>query len=188
MLNKKSREAYDHFYNSTIHCEYLDTKTEVLVGLAAAMAMNCLPCQKYYLTHLKNTTEKFISYSQKQLKGIHLNTDGKTFLKGLMQLIKRNGKGLVYAPRQWNGWYVKLFYNYKRIELRYNPYMDFFPTAVSITKGVTPGHQGVLHVVPQDVFAWHFSSSIFRTKKRAYPSSAVLLDLIMNSFILAASD
>jgi len=53
MLNKRQQELYDAFYESTHHNEYLDQKTEVLVGLSAAMAMNCAPCTRYYLEQAK---------------------------------------------------------------------------------------------------------------------------------------
>lgn len=49
MLTQRQQALYDAFYESTHANEYLDRKTEVLVGLAAAMAMNCAPCVRYYL-------------------------------------------------------------------------------------------------------------------------------------------
>lgn len=45
----KHQHHYEQFYQSTHENEHLDAKTELLVGLAAAMAMNCLPCTNYYL-------------------------------------------------------------------------------------------------------------------------------------------
>lgn len=54
MLTKKQQELYDSFYESTHQNEHLDRKTEVLVGLSAAMAMNCSPCTRYYLEQAKN--------------------------------------------------------------------------------------------------------------------------------------
>ena len=53
MLTKRQQELYDSFYESTHKNEYLDQKTEVLVGLSAAMAMNCEPCTCYYLEQAK---------------------------------------------------------------------------------------------------------------------------------------
>jgi AhpD family alkylhydroperoxidase len=53
MLTKRQREFYNTFYESTHNNEYLDQKTEVLVGLSAAMAMNCAPCVRYYLQQAK---------------------------------------------------------------------------------------------------------------------------------------
>ncbi len=50
MLTKEHQEKYDSFYESTHNNEFLDTRTEVLVGLSAAVAMNCAPCTAYYLT------------------------------------------------------------------------------------------------------------------------------------------
>lgn len=49
MLKKHQKDLYDAFYESTHHNEFLDQKTELLVGLAAAMGMNCQPCTRYYL-------------------------------------------------------------------------------------------------------------------------------------------
>ncbi len=49
MLTKRQQEKYDQFYESTHTNEFLDKKTELLVGLSAAMAMNCAPCTRYYL-------------------------------------------------------------------------------------------------------------------------------------------
>ncbi len=49
----KHQEPYGAFYRSTHDNEHLDSKTELLVGLSAAMAMNCLPCTKYYLNQAK---------------------------------------------------------------------------------------------------------------------------------------
>ncbi|MET0086442.1 MAG: carboxymuconolactone decarboxylase family protein [Sedimenticola sp.] len=53
MLTKRQQDAYDAFYASTHDNEFLDTRTELLVGLAAAMAMNCKPCVNYYLKSAK---------------------------------------------------------------------------------------------------------------------------------------
>ena len=49
MLTKRQQELYSSFYESTHNNEYLDQKTEILVGLSAAVAMNCGPCTHYYL-------------------------------------------------------------------------------------------------------------------------------------------
>jgi len=53
MLNKRQKELYDSFYESTHENTFLDSKTEVLVGLSAAMAMNCSSCVRYYLIKAK---------------------------------------------------------------------------------------------------------------------------------------
>jgi alkylhydroperoxidase/carboxymuconolactone decarboxylase family protein YurZ len=53
MLTKRQKELYNSFYESTHKNEYLDQKTEVLVGLSASMAMNCAPCTEYYLKQAK---------------------------------------------------------------------------------------------------------------------------------------
>jgi alkylhydroperoxidase/carboxymuconolactone decarboxylase family protein YurZ len=53
MLTKQQQELYDSFYESTHKNEFLDKKTELLVGLSAAMAMNCAPCTEYYLKRAK---------------------------------------------------------------------------------------------------------------------------------------
>ena len=53
ILTDKQQELYDSFYESTHENEFIDQKTEILVGLAAAIAMNCLPCTRYYLEQAK---------------------------------------------------------------------------------------------------------------------------------------
>lgn len=53
MLTDKQQESYGAFYRSTHDNEFLDSKTEVLIGLAAAIAMNCKPCTNYYLSEAK---------------------------------------------------------------------------------------------------------------------------------------
>ncbi|MCW9025046.1 MAG: carboxymuconolactone decarboxylase family protein [Gammaproteobacteria bacterium] len=53
MLNDKQNELYNAFYESTHNNQYLDSKTEVLVGLSSAIALNCQPCTKYYLSKAK---------------------------------------------------------------------------------------------------------------------------------------
>ncbi len=58
MLTKHHKELYDSFYEATHKNEHLDTRTEVLVGLAAAMGMNCQPCTKYYLHQAKKAGVK----------------------------------------------------------------------------------------------------------------------------------
>ena len=49
MLSDRQQQLYDAFYESTHQNEHLDNRTELLVGLSAAMAMNCQPCLGYYL-------------------------------------------------------------------------------------------------------------------------------------------
>jgi alkylhydroperoxidase/carboxymuconolactone decarboxylase family protein YurZ len=53
MLTKRQQQLYNSFYESTHKNEYLDQKTELLIGLSAAMAMNCAPCTSYYLKQAK---------------------------------------------------------------------------------------------------------------------------------------
>lgn len=48
MLTERQQELYDAFYESTHHNAHLDSRTEILVGLSAAIAMNCAPCTEYY--------------------------------------------------------------------------------------------------------------------------------------------
>lgn len=55
MLTKNQQKLYDAFYKSTHDNEYLNQKTEILVGLSAAIAMNCTPCTSYYLEQAKKT-------------------------------------------------------------------------------------------------------------------------------------
>lgn len=53
MLTEEQNKLYNAFYESTHNNEYLNKITELLVGLSAAIAMNCQPCTKYYLTKAK---------------------------------------------------------------------------------------------------------------------------------------
>ena len=48
-LTRRQQSLYDAFYRSTHDNEFLGQRTELLVGLSAAMAMNCSPCTEYYL-------------------------------------------------------------------------------------------------------------------------------------------
>ena len=54
MLTDNQQIHYDQFYETTHNNKFLDTKTELLVGLSAAIAMNCEPCTAYYLKKLKH--------------------------------------------------------------------------------------------------------------------------------------
>ncbi len=49
MLNEKHKEPWSAFYQSTIRGNSLDEREMVIVGLAAAMALDCHPCTKHYL-------------------------------------------------------------------------------------------------------------------------------------------
>ena len=63
ILTDKQQELYDSFYESTHDNEHIDTNTEILVGLSAALAINCAPCASYYLKMAKkaNITKGEIS-------------------------------------------------------------------------------------------------------------------------------
>lgn len=63
ILTNKQKSLYNSFYESTHDNEYLDSKIELLVGLSAALAMNCEPCTNYYLKCAKkaNITKGEIS-------------------------------------------------------------------------------------------------------------------------------
>jgi len=53
ILSYNQQKLYDSFYEST-HCnEFISTKTEILVGLSAALALNCSSCTSYYLKQAK---------------------------------------------------------------------------------------------------------------------------------------
>ena len=49
ILTDNQTRLYNSFYESTHNNEHLDSKTEILIGLSAALAMNCEPCTHYYL-------------------------------------------------------------------------------------------------------------------------------------------
>ena len=52
-LTEKHQATYSDFYNSTKENEHLSAREGLLVGLSAAMAMNCIPCQRFYLLECK---------------------------------------------------------------------------------------------------------------------------------------
>jgi len=52
-LSDMQQELYTKFYESTIDDGVLDSKTELLVGLSAAIALGCQPCTTYYLDRCK---------------------------------------------------------------------------------------------------------------------------------------
>lgn len=52
-LTDRHNASYTEFYNSTKDNEHLSSRESLLVGLGAAMAMNCIPCQRFYLLECK---------------------------------------------------------------------------------------------------------------------------------------
>ena len=53
-LPEKQAAAFQAFYNSARHNDVLDEKTTVMIHLAAAMAVACSPCMKYYLSQVED--------------------------------------------------------------------------------------------------------------------------------------
>ena len=49
ILTENQNKLYNSFYESTHNNQHLNSKTEILVGLSAGLAMNCEPCTLYYL-------------------------------------------------------------------------------------------------------------------------------------------
>lgn len=49
MLTDRQQELYNAFSESTHNNEYIDAKTAAIVGLSAALALNCSACADYYL-------------------------------------------------------------------------------------------------------------------------------------------
>ncbi len=49
ILTDIQEKLYDSFYEATHNNEHLSSKTETLIGLTAALSMNCTPCTEYYL-------------------------------------------------------------------------------------------------------------------------------------------
>ena len=49
MLNTKHADSWSSFYASTNKGAVLDERTMVLIGLAAAIAVDCEPCAEAYL-------------------------------------------------------------------------------------------------------------------------------------------
>ena len=62
-LSTKQKALYDAFYESTHDDGVLDKKTELLVGLSAALASDCEPCAAYYV---KACTKEGISKEEMQ--------------------------------------------------------------------------------------------------------------------------
>ncbi len=54
ILTENQNNLYNSFYESTHNNQHLNSKTEILVGLSAALAMNCEACTSYYLKLAKN--------------------------------------------------------------------------------------------------------------------------------------
>lgn len=48
-MTERQQAIFKEFYNSTRDNQFLSKRESLLVGLAAAMAVNCQPCQRYYL-------------------------------------------------------------------------------------------------------------------------------------------
>ncbi|MEH6471258.1 MAG: carboxymuconolactone decarboxylase family protein [Halopseudomonas sp.] len=53
MPNPEQQALYDAFYRSTHNNQHLDQQTELLIGLAVAIALDCQPCSRYYLNQAK---------------------------------------------------------------------------------------------------------------------------------------
>ncbi len=53
-LTERQEKLYADFYNSTKDNEHLSRREALLVGLAAAMAVNCIPCQRFCLLENRN--------------------------------------------------------------------------------------------------------------------------------------
>lgn len=49
MLPEQQLKAFGDFYDVTRHNTILEPKTTLLLHLAAAMAVGCVPCMEYYL-------------------------------------------------------------------------------------------------------------------------------------------
>ncbi len=64
-LTKEQRKLYDAFYESTHGDGVLNEKTELLVGLSVAIAMNCEPCTAYYVEMCKRK-----SVSKRELQSV----------------------------------------------------------------------------------------------------------------------
>ena len=45
----KQKEAFDAFYKTARNSDVIDNKTSLMIHLASAMAVGCIPCARYYL-------------------------------------------------------------------------------------------------------------------------------------------
>ena len=55
MLNSRHSDTWSSFYASTTKGSVLDERTMILIGLAAAIAVDCEPCAESYLAKCKQT-------------------------------------------------------------------------------------------------------------------------------------
>ena len=53
-LTERQQSKYREFYDSTRENQFLSKRETLLVGLAASMAVNCIPCQRFYLQDCKS--------------------------------------------------------------------------------------------------------------------------------------
>ncbi len=89
ILTDKQQELYDSFYESTHSNEHIDTKTEILIGLSAAMAMNCTQCTSYYLQQAKKEKIDKGAISEVIAKVMAVAAGQKRLQ--VQELIKKNG-------------------------------------------------------------------------------------------------
>ncbi len=55
MLNSRHSDLWSSFYASTTKGSALDERTMILIGLAAAIAIDCEPCAESYLAKCKES-------------------------------------------------------------------------------------------------------------------------------------
>lgn len=53
MLTRRQQNLFEQFRDSTHANEHLGNREEILVGLTAAIALNCEPCIRYYMLQAK---------------------------------------------------------------------------------------------------------------------------------------
>ena len=89
LLTDIQQKLYDSFYESKQSNEHIDTKTELLVGLAAALAMNCNPCTSHYLQATKKADISKCEISEVLAKAMAVASGQKRLQT--QEVIKKHG-------------------------------------------------------------------------------------------------
>ena len=90
MLNSRHSDAWSSFYASTTKGSVLDERTMILIGLAAAIAVDCEPCAEHYLAKCKEIAVTDAEIADVLAKVMAVNA-GKNKIK-FSRIIDRAGK------------------------------------------------------------------------------------------------
>lgn len=90
MLNSRHSDTWSSFYASTTKGSVLDERTMILIGLAAAIAIDCEPCAESYLAKCKEIGISDAEISDVLAKVMAVSA-GKNKIK-LSRLVDRTSK------------------------------------------------------------------------------------------------